>query len=216
MRVDDWIADADRIYVPQPEPNEGPPTIPALAFLDIAAWSRKPIPPREWVVPDLIPAKNVAVLSGHGATGKTTLALQLCAATALGRGWLNYLPEPGPAMAVCCEDDADELHRRMADIASHYGVEVSDLAEDLHLLSRAGEDGVLGSPDRFGIVRSTKLFEQIRTAARKIRPRLIVLDNAADTYAGNENDRAMVRQFYHDASGTGDRERRRCAVDAAS
>ena len=153
-------------------PTRGPPTIPALAFLDIAAWSRKPIPPREWVVPDLIPAKNVAVLSGHGATGKTTLALQLCAATALGRGWLNYLPEPGPAMAVCCEDDADELHRRMADIASHYGVEVSDLTEDLHLLSRAGEDGVLGSPDRFGIIRSTKLFEQIRTAARKIRPRL--------------------------------------------
>ena len=28
-----------------------------------------------------------------------------------------------------------------------------------------------------------------------IRPKLIVLDNAADIYGGNENDRAQVRQF---------------------
>src|SRR5215207_8222641 len=56
-------------------------------FLDVAAWEGKPVPPREWAVPDLIPAANVAILSGHGASGKTTLALQLCAAHVLARDW---------------------------------------------------------------------------------------------------------------------------------
>lgn len=34
-----------------------------------------------------------------------------------------------------------------------------------------------------------------RKAIYDIRPRLIVIDNSADVYAGNENDRAQVRQF---------------------
>ena len=44
-------------------------------------------------------------------------------------------------------------------------------------------------------MESTKLFGRIREAACDIRPKLIVLDNAADIFGGNENDRAQVRQF---------------------
>jgi RecA-family ATPase len=39
------------------------------------------------------------------------------------------------------------------------------------------------------------LFGRIREAACDIKPKLIVLDNSADVYGGNENDRAQVRQF---------------------
>jgi RecA-family ATPase len=75
-----------------------------------------------------------------------------------------------------------------------FGATYRDLNE-LHLLSLAGLDAVLAAPDQRGLVKATKLFGRIREAACDIRPRLIVLDNSADVFAGNENDRAQVRQF---------------------
>jgi hypothetical protein len=48
------------------------PETAELRYTDI---TRDPIPPREWAVPDRIPARN---LSGEGAVGKSILLLQLC------------------------------------------------------------------------------------------------------------------------------------------
>src|SRR5215217_5945258 len=81
-RHEAWIDDAARIRVPDHQGVEI--STSSLPFLNVRGWAHKLPPARQWAVPDLIPAKNVAVLSGHGATGKTTLALQLCAATVLG------------------------------------------------------------------------------------------------------------------------------------
>ena len=99
---------------------------------------------------------------------------------------------------MCCEDDVDELHRRLDRIVEHYsatcGATYKEL-KDMHLLSFAGQEAVLAAPNRNGLVQATKLFGRIREAACDIQPRLIVLDNSADVFAGNENDRAQVRQF---------------------
>ena len=54
---------------------------------------------------------------------------------------------------------------------------------------------MLAAPKRNSLVQATKLFGRIHEAACAIRPRLIVLDNSADVFAGNENDRPQVRQF---------------------
>jgi RecA-family ATPase len=184
-------SELDRIALAQERLGTG---LPSLRFIDVTAWSGKPVPVRKWAVQDLIPAANVVIVSGHGATGKTTLVLQLCSATVLARSWLTYMPEPGPAMIVCCEDDADEIHRRLSRIAEHYNASFDEL-RDLKPLSLAGEDAVLGVPDRAGIIRPTPLFQRIRNEALALRPKIIALDNAADVYAGNENERGMVRQF---------------------
>ena len=66
-----------------------------LPRVDIAA---DPIPPRDWAVRDRIPARNVSLLSGEGAIGKSILLLQLAASTVLSRDWLGTVPEPGPVM----------------------------------------------------------------------------------------------------------------------
>jgi RecA-family ATPase len=163
-------------------------------FVDIAAWQGQPVPERVWTVKDRIPGSNVTLLSGEGSVGKTILALQLGAATVLGRDWLGTMPEPGPALIVCCEDDAGELWRRLDLIFRHYEAAYTDF-KDMHLMALAGEETLMAVPDRNGLIQPTKLFGRIREAARDIRPSLIVLDNAADIYGGNENDRAQVRQF---------------------
>ena len=86
---------------------------PRLAFLDLADWHDAPVPERQWAVRDRIPLNNVTLLSGEGAVGKSILSLHLAVATILGRDWAGALPEPGPALVLCCEDDDDELHRRL-------------------------------------------------------------------------------------------------------
>jgi RecA-family ATPase len=66
-----------------------------------------------WHVPGLIPADTVTLLGGDGGTGKSLLAAQLAAATALGAPWIGFEEIFwGPSIYLSCEDDIDELHRR--------------------------------------------------------------------------------------------------------
>jgi RecA-family ATPase len=165
-----------------------------LPFIDMSTWD-SPAPPRQWAVKDRIPLRQPTLFSGEGAIGKTLIALQLSVAHVTARDWLGTSPEPGPAIYLGAEDEADELHRRLADIAAHYGVRFADLAGGFHLLSFAGKDAILGTIGRDGIIKPTALFEQLHRAAKKIQPKLITLDTVSDIFIGNENDRAQVRQF---------------------
>jgi RecA-family ATPase len=166
-----------------------------LPFINIAAWHSVAAPEREWVVKDRVPLKNVTLLSGDGGIGKTILSLHLAAATALARDWLRSLPEPGPALVICCEDDGDELQRRLNRIVEHCGSTFEELSKSMNLISLAGKDAVLAAPNKSGLIAPTSMCEQLARAAYDIQPRLIVIDNSADVFAGNENDRAQVRQF---------------------
>jgi hypothetical protein len=167
-----------------------------LPFVVMTRWRvNEGVPPREWGLRDLFPRRNVALLSGEGAAGKTLLLLQLGVAHALGRDWIGTLPEPGPFVYFGAEDETDEIHRRLADILKHYGADFPDLQGNLHLLTFAGEDAVLGHADHTGLVKPRPLFERLMKAAIEIKPVLIGIDTSADVFAGNENDRAQVRQF---------------------
>lgn len=167
-----------------------------LAFIDMSRWDGEPAPPREWSVHDRIPLRQPTLFSGEGAIGKTLLALQLAAAHALGRDWIGMLPEPGPAIYFGAEDEADELRRRVADIAAHYHVSVADLiVGGLHLASFAGKNAILGATNRGGIIEPTPLFFQMHRAVCGTKPKILVIDTSADVFAGNENDRMQVRQF---------------------
>ena len=166
-----------------------------LSFINIAAWHGSPAPAREWAVLNRIPLRNVTLLSGEGGVGKSILALHLAAATSLARDWLGTMPEPGPTLVVCCEDDEHELRRRLDQIVAHYSTDHAELSKDVHAISLAGQDAVMAAPDKKGIIEPTSLFTRVRQAAYDIQPRLIVIDNSADVFAGSENDRAQVRQF---------------------
>jgi RecA-family ATPase/5S rRNA maturation endonuclease (ribonuclease M5) len=173
-----------------PPPAETPPL-----FCDITAWCTREAPERKWAVHERFPLRNVALITGEGAVGKSILLMQLTAAHVLSRDWLGTLPEPGPVIYLNAEDEEDELERRFAAITAACGASLNDLKSDLHLLPLAGKDAVLGHPDRNGLIKPTPLFTRLKEAARDIRPKLIGLDTSADIYAGSENDRSQVRQF---------------------
>ncbi len=155
-----------------------------------------PIPIRQWHVPDLIPAGTVTTLNGDGGTGKSLAALQLAVATALGARWLGQDVKPGQALFVTAEDDRDEIHRRIADIAKAEGVALAAM-DNLTLRSLAGKDALLAVPisAKGGVMAKTPLFRALDRWLSEHRPTLTVLDTLADLFGGNEIDRAQARQF---------------------
>jgi RecA-family ATPase len=161
------------------------------------------VPEREWIIPYRVPAKHVTLFSGEGGGGKSLTMLLASAAKRLGRDWLGLTLEPGPAMFVDAEDDKDELHRRLAATAAHFGVSFTELERSgLYLKSLACDENdmerlaVLGAfSPRTGLIQATKLYEQLTEYVGDLKPKLITIASSANVFAGNENDRGQVTQF---------------------
>jgi RecA-family ATPase len=175
--------------------NGRPSDLQPLVTLDPLTLHDRPVPERRWIVADLIPEGNVTLLGGDGGHGKTLLALQLLAACALGKTWLGAPVRRCKAIGVFCEDDRDELHRRLADILRHYGASFADL-EDLTLVSRVGDSNLLLTfPDQWAEGEPTTFYSQLEHLTRDGGAELLVLDSLHDLFAGNENSRSHARQF---------------------
>lgn len=166
-----------------------------LDVIDPTTWQDQPIPPRRWLVDGLIPVGAVCMLGGDGGLGKSLLAMQLLTACATGKQWLGRPTLECPAFGVFCEDPADELQRRQADICRHHDIAFSDLAS-LALLSRVGQENALcyfaGDTGR---CEPTNLLGDILNQALGFEARLVVLDSLHDLFTGNENNRVQARAF---------------------
>ncbi len=182
--------------------NGRPADLQPIPVIDPITWHNKPVPERKWLVPDLIPERNVTMLAGDGGQGKTLLAIQLLVACALGKPWLGIPARPCKVAGFFCEDDEDELHRRIADVLRYYDADFGDL-ENLTLISRAGADNLLiRFPDQWAGGETTPLYIQIETLVRDIAgAELLVLDSLHDLFGGNENARPHARQFISELRG---------------
>jgi RecA-family ATPase len=182
---------------------EGEETATLEAFMTVADFADDEPPEREWLVDNLIPASGLTMLSGDGAVGKTLLLLELGAAVAHPTWhWLGRPTKHGRALGVFCEDDWDELHRRLVAIAAHMRCELEELS-GFGVQSRVGEDNLLMTFDRERRGSATAFFDELHAAALAFRADLIVIDSLHDVFAGNELDRGVARQFTATLNGLG-------------
>lgn len=151
----------------------------------------KRAPSRQWLVEPWIPHREVTLISGDGGIGKSTIALQLCAASAAGMLWFGLEVRPGAALYLSCEDDIDEIHFRLEQIVAH---EPEMHLDRLHIISLAGRDAILACPSGGGM-RPTRLFDEIERIIAERGIGLLVLDAAADVFGGDEIDRTQTRGF---------------------
>jgi RecA-family ATPase len=178
--------------------GEQPATAPAPRVWDgFLAWENVIPPEQEWTVPDLIPAREVCLFSGSGGAGKSTIALHLCAAHALGLPWLNWVPKQGPSFFIDCEDHLHVVWRRLDAVRRHYGCSFTDLHNGgLHILSLHGQEDILfATANRDSRIVPTPLYRWVLAEAARIKPAQIVLASSANIYAGSEIDRSQVTQF---------------------
>ena len=154
----------------------------------------RPVPEREWIVQDWLGIGYVTGQYGDGGVGKGMTAQALQTATATGTPWLGRAVTPCRSIGLYCEDDNDELHRRQDRICRAHAISYSALG-DMRWVSGVGSDNTLVTFSPDGKMSVTDRFNEFEALARQHSAKLVVLDNVADLYGGNENDRNQVRRF---------------------
>jgi hypothetical protein len=157
-------------------------------------------PPRRWALTGWMGFGHTTLLVGSGGIGKTLLAQQLAAALALGRDFIDQVPAPLNVLMWACEDDAAELWRRQVAIAHSMNVGLAAFQDRLFVVPRHGFDNTLVTVEG-GALRFTPRLEELRQAANECACRVVILDNVAQLYGANENDRHQVTCFMNSLAG---------------
>ena len=171
--------------------DEPPPGVTADDLRDLLENAEPP--PREMIVPGRLPVGAVAALYGAPGVGKSLLSQLLASAVASGKPFLGLDTVQCKVLAVYCEDDGGELHRRQNSINAGLGIGMRDLGA-LRYQGRYGELNMMAH-GKGGVVELTPFYDAIRGAALKFGARLVVLDNIAQLFGGDENSRTEVTQF---------------------
>jgi RecA-family ATPase len=171
-----------------------------LAIEPAAAWASRPEPPpRDWIIDGLIPAGHVTSMLGNGGLGKTLLAVQLGVHISMNRPIFGRVVSGGPVLGVFCEDEQEELERRGRAACAGEDIPLESL-ERLHMTSRDGLDNLLCTFDREQIVM-TPFYRQLDATVGLLKPRLTIIDTAADVFGGDFMSTPQVRQFLKVALG---------------
>lgn len=165
-----------------------------LEVIEPIGFQDKPVPERRWLWKDWIPLGAVTALYGDGGTGKSLFAQQLMTSCGTGLPFLGFDVMRCRALGMFCEDDRDELHRRQAATNAAVGVDFGDL-ENVAWLPRVGAENLLMTFLADGRGEPSPLFSQMLNLANERGVQLVIVDTAADVFAGNENIRPQVRKF---------------------
>lgn len=165
-------------------------------FADLAEWQDQTPKPKTFLMPGYVPQRELTLATGAGGANKSTFGQQLATCVAAGIPMLGIDVMQGNALYITAEDDEDQLHWMQAHICKAVGANMAALARKLHLTSLRGRLGnEIAVFDGEGILRPTPTFHALRATIEKAGAHLVVLDNAAHLFAGNENDRQQVTAF---------------------
>jgi hypothetical protein len=144
---------------------------------------RKTPPPREFIVPDLIPRHHPTTLYGWGGTAKSLIALLLSMSVAGGQDKFfgRDIAVHGPVMYIDFELDADEQHRRVMQLATGMKMEIP---EDFLYVSTLG-------------VRTHEAIEFALSLVEEHKAVLVVLDSLGPAMVGDMAAAKDVIEFHN-------------------
>lgn len=167
-----------------------------LPIADLAAWAQSRPEQKPFIWAGRVPKGEVTIWTGAGGTNKSTGAHQLAACRAAGLPFLGVDLEPGKTLYVTAEDDFERLHWVQEHICEAIGAEPASLADKLFLSSVRGQlNNELATFDHEGRIRPTPAFRRLKATLLATGADLLILDNVAHLYAGNENDRSQVTAY---------------------
>jgi AAA domain len=139
---------------------------------------------QRWLVEGLWGASAVGVIGGAPKCAKTWLGLDMALSVATGTACLSTytVPEPGPVLIYLAEDALPVVRERVAGMARHRGLDVAGV--DIHVIT-APILRLDREADR------SRLFE----TARRLRPRLMLLDPLVRLHGIDENNATEVAKL---------------------
>ncbi|WP_296164712.1 AAA family ATPase [uncultured Brevundimonas sp.] len=169
-----------------------------LPVVDLARWADCEPPPRDFLIPGLIPNGCVTSLYGDGGSGKTMIALWLMVAMACryGAKWMDETPLGFRSVGLFAEDDEAELVRRVHRLCSGLDVDFSCVAPGIIMVPGVGMDTIVAHFHAdTGELVITPIMRSLIDKVRAEGASLLVLDYAAAVFGGNELDRSQVSVF---------------------
>ena len=169
-----------------------------VSLVDLAAT-----PPQRWLWDGYIPAGHVTLFGAHGGTGKSTIALMLAVSVALGRPLFGVHTEPAPVVFYSAEDPAQTVRLRLARLLPEMRVNDAELRGRMTILDATEHTAELVAPLRldgdFAARRNalalTPTGVELADVLAGMASPLLIVDNASDTFGGDENARPDVRAF---------------------
>lgn len=192
--------DEARVVVPingraKPEPEAADPVCQPIDWDTLEGTP----PERTWWVPGWL-GPWPSLTAGAGGAGKTRLWHAAGTALATGRRYLEEPCAPLKVLMWLCEDDKDEIWRQQVAINAYLKLSMSDLKGRLYVVPRQGHENTLLGLG-FGRPAFTMLREQLREQVNDLKIDVLVLDNIAQVYGGNENDRHQATYFVNGIAG---------------
>jgi len=173
--------------------SEPPKPEPLLKPVSVGDVLTHPAPPPAFVWDDYLPRGVVALFGAHGGTGKSTIALMLAVATVTGRPLFGVATEQSPAVFVSLEDGARIVRHRLAGICRAWGIDPMALG-GLHIVDGT-ENPELFAADARSAGNVTAAYLELARLVESTRAGLVVVDNASDSFGGDEINRRQVRGF---------------------
>jgi len=173
------------------EPPKPEPLLKPVSVFDVAT---NPSEPPRFIWDDYLPRTEVALLSAHGGTGKSTIALMLAVCAVLGRPLFGVETEQCKVLFVSLEDGAGIVRHRLAGICRAWLIDPAMLQGRMHIVDGT-EHPELFTAEAKGMGEVTASYLELRALVQVEAIGLVVIDNASDAYAGDEIQRKQVRGF---------------------
>jgi len=155
-------------------------------------------PPRMWWIQDWL-GPWPTLTSGAGGAGKTRLWQAVATSLATARPYLQAQVKPLKVLSWLCEETRDEVWRNQVAINRHFTLRMENLS-NLSIVPRQGLDNTLMAV-AYGHPVFTPLLEQLRQQVNDLKVDVLVLDNLAQLFGGNENDRHQATFFVNAIAG---------------
>lgn len=140
--------------------------------------------PQRWLVEQLWGDSSVGVIGGAPKCSKTWLGLDLALSVATGTACLGRypVPRPGPVLVYLAEDALPVVRERVEGMARHRGLEL--IGVQIHVITAPS----------LRLDRQTHRNRLLETAKR-LRPRLLLLDPLVRLHAVDENDAQQMAEL---------------------
>lgn len=162
--------------------------------IDWEALAELDPPPRHWAIEHWFGMGHVTLLSGRGGIGKSYLAQQLGSYLAVGRDLIDKTPQARNVLYWAAEDEPDEIWRRQVHIARELEVSLAFFRGRLIVESFVDRDCTMVEMV-YGETMQTSIVEELRSQINDYAADVVILDNIARLFGGNENSRHEVTQF---------------------